>query len=278
MKKPLDKIIVTQHFDDLCCQASYAKFGMRGHNGRDYAAKTGTPVYAAHSGSVRSGFDKPGYGNFIFITTPSFETVYAHLDSLVRKSGSVKEGELIGYSGSSGFSTAPHLHFGYRPIPYNKNNGFLGYEDPDKLYQESEVNITKEEVFKHLYRGAYGKEASAAWLKEKLDSGFEPDFVLTEMVRGLRDDFTKPLNDQISALQAEVKSLRTEIDKLNDVIKQNPSTTPGSTNPPSGNSSSTSGEGTTNQPSGSNNTDIDPVDRSFLTALKVWIKSIFGRR
>lgn len=126
---------INQTFHDICCRATYQKaFGWRGHNGIDYNLPTGTPVLAANSGTIYSGWEANGYGNFVFITGEGYETVYGHLSRIVRGGGSVRQGEVIGYSGNTGFSSGPHLHFGARPIGYNRGNGFGGYVDPQPLF------------------------------------------------------------------------------------------------------------------------------------------------
>ena len=122
---------VTQIFNDSCCRASYAKFGMQGHNGIDYGLPCGTPVIAAFNGTIYSGFEANGYGNYIFLRDDQGnEAVYGHLSRIQVGSGRVSEGQQIGLSGTTGNSTGCHLHFGYRPIGYNRNNGFLGYVNP----------------------------------------------------------------------------------------------------------------------------------------------------
>ena len=87
------------------------------HKGLDIAVNTGTPVMAAASGKViRAGYEKGGYGNFAVIEHSSgFMTLYAHCSKVTVKAGdSVKAGQNIALSGSSGRSTGPHLHFEVR--------------------------------------------------------------------------------------------------------------------------------------------------------------------
>lgn len=124
---------INQSFNDSCCRASYSQYGMNGHNGIDYGLPCGTPVLAATSGSIYVGYESNGYGNYIFITaSDGSQTVYGHL-SKIQASGQVSEGQQIALSGNTGNSTGCHLHFGYRPKNYDKNNGFLGYIDPAPL-------------------------------------------------------------------------------------------------------------------------------------------------
>ena len=110
------------------------------HGGVDIAASTGTPIYAANSGTVVSTSNDcthssagvgacnhgGGYGNHVWILHDNgYETIYGHMISTAVYSGErVSAGQLIGYSGSTGWSTGPHLHFelrinGVRSNPMN---------------------------------------------------------------------------------------------------------------------------------------------------------------
>ncbi|WP_291060056.1 M23 family metallopeptidase [Hyphomonas sp.] len=85
------------------------------HKGTDFAAPTGTPVYAAGNGTVEKASRYGGYGNYIKIKhTGGYKTAYAHLSRYAKgiKAGAkVKQGDVIGYVGSTGASTGPHLHY-----------------------------------------------------------------------------------------------------------------------------------------------------------------------
>lgn len=111
--------------------ADYAVYGLAGHNGLDYAAQRGTPVLAAHAGVVARGNEGTrGYGRFIKLFCPWMNTLYAHLDSyIVRDGWTVVAGQVIGYLGSTGNSTGPHLHFGWRVYGV-ANQAYLNYLDP----------------------------------------------------------------------------------------------------------------------------------------------------
>ncbi|ULO03718.1 peptidoglycan DD-metalloendopeptidase family protein [Campylobacter sp. RM12651] len=87
----------------------------RAHLGIDYAAPTGTPVKAAGAGKIMFRGVKGGYGNVVQVNHSSgYMTLYAHLSKFGKyKIGdSVKQGQVIGYVGTTGLSTGPHLHFG----------------------------------------------------------------------------------------------------------------------------------------------------------------------
>ena len=101
--------------------------GRRQHNGVDLAAPTGTPVYATADGRVGMAQWYSSYGNYVQIEHGgALQTRYAHLSSYTVAPGDmVRKGDLIGYVGSTGRSTGPHLHYEVRvageavdPTPY----------------------------------------------------------------------------------------------------------------------------------------------------------------
>ncbi len=93
--------------------------GLHGYNGVDFGANVGTTVLAAAAGDViiaRSGGWNGGYGNYIVISHANgTQTLYGHLSRIIVEQGDrVYRGQTIGYSGNTGKSTGPHLHFEVR--------------------------------------------------------------------------------------------------------------------------------------------------------------------
>ena len=101
-----------------------SSFGMRKHpilgfnklhQGTDFAAARGTPIMASGNGVVEMAQKYKGYGNYILLKHNStFKTAYAHLSKYgrsVRRGVRVTQGQIIGYVGSTGMSTGPHLHY-----------------------------------------------------------------------------------------------------------------------------------------------------------------------
>jgi murein DD-endopeptidase MepM/ murein hydrolase activator NlpD len=90
--------------------------GSEPHPGIDIAVPMGTPIRAAGGGTVADAGDDPEYGHFILITHPDgYESMYGHASRVLVLPGQVvAAGEVIGLSGSTGRSTAPHLHFEIR--------------------------------------------------------------------------------------------------------------------------------------------------------------------
>lgn len=138
--KPLANIFVT------------SKFGLRNrgttwwHNGIDLRAAIGTPVYAVADGIVKVSHDnKGGYGLYITLNHGKWGSLYAHLSQYNTFVGQeVKAGQLIGYTGNTGDSDGPHLHFEIRACEYKDfwdrckfdNNVFMRCVDPLPYLQE----------------------------------------------------------------------------------------------------------------------------------------------
>ncbi|MDD5710724.1 MAG: peptidoglycan DD-metalloendopeptidase family protein [Candidatus Colwellbacteria bacterium] len=112
--------IITQNYGETAYSTRF--YRGRPHNGLDIGAPTGTEVRAAADGTVvRSDYNGLyyQYGRYVLIDHQnSLSTLYAHLSKSVVSAGQkVKKGELIGYVGSTGFSTGSHLHFGLYATP-----------------------------------------------------------------------------------------------------------------------------------------------------------------
>ena len=95
---------------------TYVRGFYAGHSGIDIAAATGTPIYAANSGPILyAGYNSWGYGNTVVIGHGQYSTLYGHMNSTIVGCGqTVVPGQIIGYVGSSGNSSGPHLHFEIR--------------------------------------------------------------------------------------------------------------------------------------------------------------------
>lgn len=142
---------ISQEFGKTKWAYLYERFGMEGHNGYDVACPVGTPIFSPMDGfvQVKPG-SKPGvgYGKHIKIRNPwkptPCEVVLGHLSEFEVVDGQqVQMGDLLGYSGNTGFSSGPHLHTGFRLLkePGRKTdlfkwkvldykNGYLGYINP----------------------------------------------------------------------------------------------------------------------------------------------------
>jgi len=124
---------------------------IRAHKGVDYAAARGTPIKSAGDGKVLLAGRKGGYGNTVVIQHGNrYRTLYAHMQGFakgVRNGSSVKQGQIIGYIGTTGLSTGPHLHYEFQvdgvhvdplglklpmadPIAKNEKQRFLQLSNP----------------------------------------------------------------------------------------------------------------------------------------------------
>jgi murein DD-endopeptidase MepM/ murein hydrolase activator NlpD len=118
----------------------------KAHKGVDYAAGTGTPIRAVGDGVIAFAGKKGGYGNFIQIKHwASYSTAYAHMSRFapgIRNGSKVSQGDIIGYVGSTGWSTGPHLHYEFRV-----NNEA---RDPRKiaLIQQAPLNAAEKARFR----------------------------------------------------------------------------------------------------------------------------------
>lgn len=143
--------VITQGFGDTA--VDYSRFGLKGHNGVDYAGKLGDPVLAAADGRVEKiAYDPNGYGNYIVLRHEGATTLYAHLKrDMVRIGDRVRAGDQIGEMGYSG-NVVPrgpegtHLHFGLRPALCNEKDGYGGYVDPIEYIRWSAEEIAQEEA------------------------------------------------------------------------------------------------------------------------------------
>jgi len=112
LRTPLDVVRVTSGFG----MRKHPILGYsRMHKGVDFAASTGTPILASGAGTVEFAGKYKGYGNFIKIRHNSqYQTAYGHLSRFAKglsKGDKVKQGQVIGFVGSTGLATGPHLHY-----------------------------------------------------------------------------------------------------------------------------------------------------------------------
>lgn len=91
---------------------------IRAHKGVDYAAPRGTPIKAAGDGKVLLAGRRGGYGNTVIIQHGNaYRTLYGHMQGFakgVKTGGNIKQGQVIGYIGTTGLSTGPHLHYEFQ--------------------------------------------------------------------------------------------------------------------------------------------------------------------
>lgn len=119
------------------------------HRGIDFAAPTGTPIFAAGDGIIEYSGWNGAYGKYIRIKhNGTFKTAYAHLSKIYKKRGTrIKQGDIIGALGSTGRSTGPHLHYEIliggkqvNPLRIKLPSGkHIPKDELDKFYEQQEI-------------------------------------------------------------------------------------------------------------------------------------------
>ena len=169
---PVKKVYITQKWGvnaDI-----YKRFGLSGHNGVDYRifSEAGNRAvygrsFAPHDGKIIEAYnDGAGYGWYVKIENDKEGSILAHHKELMVRVGDVvKQGDLIGITDNTGWSTGPHLHWGYYLKPRNKANGYsgtinqlllIGDNMPDtipvkkKTFEELVNKSTKYDKFKEM--------------------------------------------------------------------------------------------------------------------------------
>ncbi len=123
LRTPTDFTRVSSEFNPNRVHPVYGT--KRPHRGTDYAAPPGTPIKAAGDGKIIERGRKGGYGNTVVLKHGTrYTTLYAHMRGFARGHSvgdRVKQGEIIGYVGSTGLSTGPHLHYEFRVDGVHRN-------------------------------------------------------------------------------------------------------------------------------------------------------------
>jgi murein DD-endopeptidase MepM/ murein hydrolase activator NlpD len=116
------------------------------HAGMDFAAPTGTEIYATAKGKVvEREYSTGGYGNVIVIDHGyGYQTLYAHMSGFVAKLGqTVQRGEVIGYVGNTGKSVGPHLHYEVHKNGEKLNPVYFYYQDIDDANYEEMIRMSE---------------------------------------------------------------------------------------------------------------------------------------
>ena len=157
LQLPLQNIMVTQPFGENYLDF-YKKLGMKGHNGIDFRAKNGCPIYATHEGKVIYSARDGGGGIsvILFNKQDRYKTIYYHnLKNKVYAGQIIKVGDLIALADNTGkYTTGNHLHFGLKltdkdGATINKNNGYKGAINPALYFKK---NWDKSNAYHRYYR------------------------------------------------------------------------------------------------------------------------------
>jgi murein DD-endopeptidase MepM/ murein hydrolase activator NlpD len=139
LRAPIDFYRISSHFNKKRLHPIFKT--VRPHLGTDYAAPKGTPVYSTGDGTIIYKGKKGGYGNTIIIKHGNiYSTLYAHFSKF--KKGTyvgkkVKQKEVIGFVGSTGYSTGPHVHYEFRVRGVHKNSLKIKFKKGKKLNKKT---------------------------------------------------------------------------------------------------------------------------------------------
>jgi murein DD-endopeptidase MepM/ murein hydrolase activator NlpD len=168
LKAPLDFFRISSRFSNARFHPVLKRY--RPHHGVDYAAPTGTPVKTIGDGVViEKAFQRGGAGNYLKIRHNStYTTTYMHLSRFakgIQKGKSVKQGDVIGYVGSTGLSTGPHLDF--RVHKNNQPINPLTMEAPPSLPVKPELLDSFRRVHDRVLQEMDSLRLSKSFLAEK---------------------------------------------------------------------------------------------------------------
>ncbi len=160
LRAPLDFTRISSGFNPRRKHPIHKK--IRAHRGIDYAAPRGTPVFAAGDGRiVASGYSKAN-GKFVFINHgEQYTTKYLHLHMrAVKKGQRVKQGQIIGQVGSTGYATGPHLHYEFLVNGVHRNPRTIldklpkaksiPHDEKQRFTEHAELMLAKVEAHQHI--------------------------------------------------------------------------------------------------------------------------------
>lgn len=245
--RPIEPFELTQGFGEN--PASYAKFGLKGHNGWDLRTKLpDTPlghrdIFASWLMKMyRTGIDPQGYGNFfetICQLKSTWKLTYGHCLT-IQSFDTRNEGETMAISDNTGNSTGSHLHFTAKRIKIingthevqDYNNGYFGAVNPQEYFDElrahkkanGSAELPKEnlsmtiddQLFKKLVDGSTVRKELAIYLKEQGGNGFDdPDNTPLATFK----NHYQGKQSYITSLENEKKTLISDLEKANVEVK-----------------------------------------------------------
>ena len=201
------------------------------HSGVDYAAPRGTAIYASGNGRVEMARYVNGYGNYVKIRHNSeYETAYGHMQrfaSGIRPGVSVRKGQIIGYVGSTGRSTGPHLHFeilrhGQRINPLKAavatGNDLGGRQLADFKRQVAQINASQEKIAKKEHKPLVIAKAEPPALKMTVAQN-------AELIRMAQKDLPDTLKLFPKNITGEDDTIEeTDSDNQNETVVSSPET------------------------------------------------------
>lgn len=162
LRTPIDFARISSHFN--LRRKHPVLHTIRAHKGTDYAAGRGTPIKATGDGKIIHAGRKGGYGKAVVIQHgQKISTLYAHMSKYargVRTGARVKQGQVIGYVGSTGLASGPHLHYEFRVNGVQKNPVKVALPQAQPIHkseiaqfkQQTEMYLSQLETFAQSYR------------------------------------------------------------------------------------------------------------------------------
>lgn len=173
LRSPVDFARISSHFN--LKRRHPVLHTIRAHKGTDYAAAYGTPIRASGDGKVIRASVYGGYGNVVIIQHGGkTTTLYAHMQKFapgIYSGKRVKQGDVIGYVGSSGLATGPHLHYEFRVDgePKDPVNVELAEAKPIDRSEFSRFKLQTQPLMLALETKSHGRPTSIAHLSDNLD-------------------------------------------------------------------------------------------------------------
>jgi len=216
MNYPVRKVYITQEWG--VNPQIYISLGLKGHNGIDLRTYDNNgnravsgDLIAPHDGKIiEARLDSDGYGWYYKIENNVEGSILGHNKELLFKVGdSVKEGQLIGYTDNTGWSTGSHVHWGYYRKPRNKADGYSGTTDPRPYINGSEPESGMMEIDKETFEKLVTKSTK---YDEFVNAGFsEPQEIIDEIadLEKQVSDYAKKIEDQDKTIFTQKEDIRT---------------------------------------------------------------------
>jgi len=151
LRSPLDVARISSHFNLKRKHPILNR--IRAHKGTDYAAARGTPIRATGDGKVQFKGRKGGWGNTVILTHgQKYKTLYAHMSKYgkgIKNGTRVKQGQIIGYVGSTGLATGPHLHYEFHENGVVRNPVTVKFPNAKDVAPNNRVAF-KQQTQQHL--------------------------------------------------------------------------------------------------------------------------------
>ncbi len=145
LRAPLNFTRISSHFN--LKRRHPVLHTIRAHRGTDYAAPTGTPVWASGDGKVKFAGWNGGYGKVVVIQHgQKYSTKYAHLSRIksgIRPGKKIRQGQTIGYVGTTGRSTGPHLHYEFLVNGVHRNSRTIKLPQAEPIAKKEKDAYTR---------------------------------------------------------------------------------------------------------------------------------------